>query len=243
MTSEREQTRAAHRRDIRTVQAALSSNLDIVFMGGKVMSLYAKSTGDRLRPTNDVDALVAMDFGALQAELQTLMKTQVLSVDIHDLDAPPCRYTLVDAGFTVDIVDLDGRSTGEVNPYHRRAVETAAAYDAGEGVFVRAITPPFFLLAKLVSLRDAERTSLDPFHHDAEDIVSIFVEVDDVAEQVDHAGVLAQVQAEFGETLRALHVRDPMEFLDLWLREDAPDRARIVRDFLRLCGRVGTLES
>lgn len=227
-------SRAEHLKHIRTVQIALAATLDLVFMGGKVMALYAKATGDTLRTTNDVDSLVAMEFGPLHRALSKLVTTRVISPEGRDPVAPLCRYRLVDSGIAVDIVDLDGRLTGGVNPYHRRAVEAREKYDAGEGVAVHAITPPFFPLTKLVSLRDEQRTELSVAHHDAEDIVSLFVEVDDLVAQIECAGLLVDVHREFHETLRALAVRDPADLLEFWLHPDVPDRARIVGNFLTL---------
>jgi len=89
-------------------------------------------------------------------------------------------------------------------------------------------------LTKLVSLRDERRTRLSAEHHDAEDIVSLFVEVDELIAQVEHAGVLDDVQREFQQTLAALAVHDAVDLLELWLRDDVPDRIRVARDFLRL---------
>ena len=227
-------SRERHLKDIRAAHLALAGPLQVIFIGGKVLALYAKATGDALRPTNDIDGVVPVDFGRYQFELQKLLAARVLRLPPSEdrEGAPPCRYQLVDGELNIDLLDLGGHQVGGVNPYLATAVSACAEYDAGEGVRVRAITPPYFLLTKLVSLRDPERTGTEPVQHwDAEDIVSVFVEVDDILSQVEGAGLLNDVQREFAETLRVLQVTDVVPFLDLWLRPDVPERHRIVREF------------
>jgi hypothetical protein len=110
ISSDREISRAEHLRHIRAVHSALAPALDIVFIGGKVMSLYAKLTGDTLRTTTDVDTLVVTDFGPRQRAMEKLIARRVIA---PDPTGPPCRYELVGTGVNVDLVVTLRQHCGE----------------------------------------------------------------------------------------------------------------------------------
>ncbi len=89
-----------------------------------------------------------------------------------------------------------GFNVGGVNPWFDRAAQRARAYDVGEGRTVMAMTPPYFLTTKLVAF--ADRGPDAQSSKDAEDIVTLLVEVPDLVDQVDAEGLRAEVKALWG---------------------------------------------
>jgi hypothetical protein len=212
-------------------------------MGGSVMALYATDLGDvapanpraPLRETKDVDAIVTVGTPAFLYGIQKLVSNGVLAPDER---FPPtmCRYRFRGQPIHVDFVTLDGSTTGGVNRWLAEGARNCAEYDAGEDTFVRAITPPYFLLAKLVALQDPGRTGdLGIFHHDAEDVVALLAEATGVPRLVRDAGVGGSVRDELRLTFQVHNVRDPVDLVDSHLGENARvERDRIVEDLAQL---------
>jgi hypothetical protein len=63
-------------------------------------------------------------FIRLQTKLAHLCETNVLSPDQELL----CRYHICNAGIVLDIIDLEGRSTGKEDPWVRRAAQNAQPF-------------------------------------------------------------------------------------------------------------------
>ncbi len=139
-----------------------------VFIGGCTLGLYARLDGAPLRATKDVDCISTLVPWVLQDKI------------LADMCSPG---VLSPAGFNV----------GGVNPWFDRAAKRARAYDVGEGRTVMALTPPYFLTTKLVAF--ADRGPDAQSSKDAEDIVTLLVEVPDLVDQVDAEGLRAEVAA------------------------------------------------
>ena len=169
--------RAEHLRAlIRSAKSALDSfDDDLVFAGSAVMGLYGlRAAGPQLRTTKDVDCITTVSAVQHTLRLGKLVAAGALTPDREML----CRYRSPTDDFMVDVLDGSGITTGGTNRWFAPAVEHAEWWDAGEGVRVRAITPPYFVLTKLVSLQDPKRTDGHAlYHHDLDDIVTVLMEV------------------------------------------------------------------
>jgi predicted nucleotidyltransferase len=175
----------AHRAAIRAVVDAFGDDARyFVFVGGCALGLYARPDGAPLRATKDVDCVSTRSPWVLQEKaLADLCSRGVLKPDA-DLQ---CRYRIHGTEIDVDVLSPDGFNVGGVNPWFERACLTAKPYDAGDGRTVVAVTPPHFLATKLVAFVDRGPDAQSS--KDAEDIVTLAVEVADLVEQVDAAGL------------------------------------------------------
>lgn len=179
----------AHRRAIRTVLTVFGEDAaHLVFVGGCVIGLYARPTGPALRVTKDVDCISLLSPWVRQESVLAEMCSRgVLSPDTE----LACRYHLVGTDVTVDVLSPEGFNVGGVNPWFARAATRAGRYDAGEGRAVKAVTPPYFLATKLVAF--ADRADDAQSSTDAEDIVSLAVEVPDLVTQVEAESLVGDV--------------------------------------------------
>ncbi|HKY37942.1 MAG TPA: hypothetical protein VJN18_18495, partial [Polyangiaceae bacterium] len=142
-----------------------------------------------------------------------------------------CRYRLRESALFVDIMDVEGKTIGATNPWFKRAAERASTYKLDDGRNVRAVSPPFFLATKLVALRDLERCPEIDSAKDAEDIVTLAVEMPDLVAQVSAEDIAADVAAEWQAVFDAHRIdsSDLPELVDAHLgRDDRSFRARVV---------------
>jgi predicted nucleotidyltransferase len=226
---------AEHVRAIRAVIAAFGEPAEhLVFVGGCVLGLYARTEGPRLRLTDDVDCISSLSPWGLQAKiLADLCSADVIVPD----EALPCRYRIVGAEVVVDVISPEGFNVGGVNPWFARAVARAARYAIEEGVTVRAVTPPYFLATKLVAF--ADRGPDAQSSKDAEDIVALAVEVPSLVDEV-HAEGLRDEVAVLWERVFAkyqLARADLADFVDWHLdRQDRAHRDHVIGVLAQLAG-------
>ena len=194
----------AHRAAIRAVLDAFGADArHFVFIGGCTLGLYARPDGAPLRATKDVDCISTLVPWVLQDKILADMCSRgVLSPDA-DLQ---CRYRIRGTELDVDVLSPAGFNVGGVNPWFDRAAQRARAYDVGEGRSVMALTPPYLLTTKLVAF--ADRGPDAQSSKDAEDIVTLLVEVSDLLEQVDAEGLRAEVAALWGRVLNKHSLRE-----------------------------------
>lgn len=223
----------AHRAAIRAVLDAFGEDAKrFVFVGASTLGLYARPAGAALRATKDVDCISTLAPWVLQErKLADMCSRGILKPD----PKVQCRYRILGADVEVDVLSPDGFNVGGVNPWFARAVERARRYDVGAGFSVMAVTPPYFLATKLVAfeIRGPDTQS----SKDAEDIVTLLVEVDDIVAQVDREGMRgeiaqlwARVSAKYG-----IAERDLSDLVDWHLdRDDAGHGDRVVRALLVL---------
>ncbi len=116
-----------------------------------------------------------------------------------------------------------------VNPWFAPAAAHPAKYEVGNGIFVNAVTPPYFLATKLVAFESRApdvRSSVD-----CEDIVALAVEVDDLVSLVDAADVRADIAALWKRVFEKYRfgIDDFPDVVDGHLdRRDAHCRGRVV---------------
>jgi hypothetical protein len=89
------------------------------------------------------------------------------------------------------VLSPEGKNVGGVNPWFARAAEHAQSYDVGEGRTAKAVTPPYFLATKLVAFEDRGEDAQSST--DAEDIIALAVEVEDIVARVNAAGIRGEI--------------------------------------------------
>lgn len=228
--------RGEHYRDaIRAVlQAFGSDSSDFVFLGSCVLSLYMRPQGGPFRPTIDADVVSTVrPWTVQQQRLSRLCERSILIPDEKLL----CRYHLPGQNIAVDVLSPEGMNVGGITEWFLRAISRAGSYSLGDGVFIRAVTPPFFMALKLEAWADrGEDVRSDK---DAEDVVAVGTEVRDLVAMVREAGIDAGI-AELWQ--RALHkhqltVDDLRDLVSYHLHPvDAAEEDRVVETLVR-CAR------
>ncbi len=218
---------AEHIRAIRAVVAAFGERAEhFVFVGGCVLGFYARAEGPPLRMTEDVDCISSLSPWSAQAKiLAELCEAGVIEPD----ESLSCRYRIVGAPVVVDVLSPEGFNVGGVNPWFARAAERAARYEIGDGDTVRAVTPPYFLVTKLVAFVDRGPDAQSS--KDAEDIVALAVEVPSLVDEVQAEGLRKDVAALWERVFEKYGFArsDLADFVDWHLdRGDRPDRDRAI---------------
>ncbi len=216
----------AHRAAMRAVLDVFGDDArSFVFVGGCVLGLYARATGAPLRTTKDVDCISTVTPWVIQEhKLADMCSRGILTPD-PELQ---CRYRIRGSDIDVDILSPDGLNVGGVNPWFERAVRRAQPYEVGGSRTVTAMTPPHFLATKLVAFEsrgpDAQSSK------DAEDIVGLMVEVDDLVARVDVADLWARAMRKYG-----IADVDLPDFVDWHLEpREAEHRDRVVEAVITL---------
>jgi hypothetical protein len=203
-----------------------------VFVGGCTLGLYARPTGAPLRVTKDVDCISTLSPWVLQEQKLALMCSRGLLTPDGDVQ---CRYRIRGTDIDVDILSPDGFNVGGVNRWFTKAAERAAEYDAGDGRTVLAVTPPYFVATKLVALEDRGPDAQSS--KDAEDIVSIAVEVDDLVAQIDGEGIRPEIAALWARIMERYRLAesDLPDLVDWHLdRREVGHRERVVHAIVAL---------
>jgi|HubBroStandDraft_1064217.scaffolds.fasta_scaffold198072_1 predicted nucleotidyltransferase len=197
-----------------------------VFIGGCTLGLYARRIGAPLRVTKDVDCISTLSPWVLQEnKLGEMCSRGILTPDA-DLQ---CRYRIRDSGILVDVLSPEGFNVGGVNRWFARAAQRARRYDAGDGRSVLAVSPPYFLAMKLEAFKDRGPDAQSS--KDAEDIVSLAVEIEDLIAQVDAEGLRPNIAELWASVLNehGFASRDLADFVDWHLdRRESEHRDRVI---------------
>lgn len=223
----------AHRAAVRAVLDAFGDDARaLVVVGGCALGLYARATGAPLRTTKDVDCISTVTPWVIQERKLADMCSRGLLTPDPELQ---CRYRIRGTDVDVDVLSPDGLNVGGVNPWLVRAVRRAQPYEVGGNRTVMAMTPPYFLATKLVAFEsrgpDAQSSK------DAEDIVGLMVEVDDLVARVDAEQMRADVADLWARAMRKYGLAD-VDLPDLvdWHLEprEAEHRDRVVEALITL---------
>jgi hypothetical protein len=143
-----------------------------------------------------------------------------------------CRYRICGTEIDVDVISPDGLNVGGGNKWLRLAADNYALYAVG-GQQVKAITPPYFLVTKLVALADRNEEVLSS--KDAEDIVTLAVERPILVAEVVDAGLQNDVRDLWDSVGTRFRItRDDLpEFVDWHLHPDEIQHRERVVDTLR----------
>jgi hypothetical protein len=144
---------------------------EVVFVGGQMVPFYITDRGlHRLRPTDDVDVVVARRTRHAYHEFTQRLQAVGFRVD-RSPSAPVCRYRAT-AGLVLDAMPLDGEILGFSNQWYPQVMDTAVSLDLTAGVVIRPAYPAALLASKWEAFLD--RGSKDPFgSHDLEDLLML----------------------------------------------------------------------
>jgi hypothetical protein len=219
-----------HRADICAVLDAFGDSAeDLVFLGGCVVALYARSTGAPLRTTADVDCLSRRKPWSAQEKILGELCTRRVLIPDPKLQ---CRYRIRGTGIDVDILSPDGLNVPR-NPWLERAADHARSYDVAGGRRALAVTPPYFLATKLVAFEDRGPDAQSS--KDAEDIVTLAVEVPDLVDLVDREGMRGEVVELWAKALdtHRLDLSDVDDLVDWHLHREDRNRRDAAADAIR----------
>lgn len=144
---------------------------EVAFVGGCTTGLLLTDdfSKEQVRHTDDVDLIVHvvghMGMTRLQAQLNDLGFKHVM-----DDDAPICAMRLGE--LRVDFMPDDQKTLGFTNRWYKQALQTATQYQLPDGLFIRLVTPAYFVATKLEAYRG--RGNNDPLgSRDIEDILTL----------------------------------------------------------------------
>ncbi len=141
----------------------------VVFVGGAIVSLYAKSIKFEIRPTEDIDVIVEILNYKSRIELEEKLKSIGFQHEIHS--SIICRYKI--KGITVDIMPTDDESIGFKNKWYPAGFRNAIDHKIDNLVTIKILNAPFFIATKIEAFKgrgkNDGRTSKD-----FEDIIFIF---------------------------------------------------------------------
>jgi predicted nucleotidyltransferase len=200
----------------------LESLLDrIAFVGGCATGLLLTDPAAApVRPTLDVDAIVAIDsyleFTLLEDHLRNLGFRQP-----HTEGAPICRW--INGDLVLDLMPTDPSILGFSNRWYRPALENAQRARIGE-CEILLITAPYFLATKLEAFRGRGRNDFSS--HDLEDIVTV---IDGRTELLDEVHLASMdLQKYLSDEFEALlSSRDFLEALPGHLLPEAASQQRL----------------
>lgn len=143
----------------------------LVFVGGQVAELLVSESGaTRVRPTNDVDVVVAVTTRTAYQAVTEVLREQGFREDTRT-DAPVCRWR-ADGDMTLDVMPMAGEVLGFTNAWYHTVVNTAVTYALEPGLSIRIAAAPAFLATKWAAFDD--RGGGDHFgSHDIEDIITV----------------------------------------------------------------------
>ncbi len=216
----------AHRAAIRVVLDAFGENADeFVVVGGCALGLYARSEGSPLRVTKDVDCISRVTPWVLQEKTLADLCTRGVLSPVPEVQ---CRYRINRTEILVDVLSPEGMNVGGVIRWFKRAVERPQTYPLGDGRSIKAVTPPYFVATKLVAFADRGPDILES--RDAEDIVAVAVEIENLVEQVSAEGISAEIADLWVAVFNKykFDTRDMPDFVDSHLhRDDQKHRTRV----------------
>jgi hypothetical protein len=200
-----------------------------VFVGGCVLGLYARAQGAPLRVTKDVDCISTRTPWVLQEQTLAEMCARGVLTPVPEVQ---CKYLIKGTDIEVDVLSPQGFNVGGVNPWFERASAKARLFPSGDDRSVNAVTPPYFLATKLVAFEDRGPDALES--KDLEDIIALTVEVNDLVQQVDAAGIRADVAELWVRAFKkyGLKPREIPDFVDAHLHRDDEDQRDHVIDMI-----------
>jgi predicted nucleotidyltransferase len=154
-------------------KALCDLSAEVVFIGGAIAPLLqTEQVIPRVRPTKDVDAVIAStsysEYGGLREKLIRLNFKEAGSDNAH-----VHKWTAPD-GTPFDLVPAGSHLGGTGSEWDRIALETSVDAILEPGVKIRHASAPGFLALKWAAFSD--RGKDDPFaSHDLEDILALTV--------------------------------------------------------------------
>ena len=143
---------------------------ELVFVGGCTTELFITDLGsDYIRPTIDVDAIVQAVTYVEYTAFEDRLRAAKFSHDTST-GAPICRWKKGET--LLDVMPVEGAVLGFNSKWYAEAVESAEVHKITEKLFVKAVSPPYFLATKLEAFFD--RGNGDYLgSRDLEDIITV----------------------------------------------------------------------
>jgi len=154
----------------------------VVFVGGQVAELLITDpAAARIRPTDDVDVLVAVTTRSAYDRLGARLRAVGFQED-RTPGAPLCRWRAPD-GVVLDVMPIDEAVLGFTNRWYPLGVATAVPFDLGAGVTIRIVSAPVFLATKWVAF-DQRGAGDHLGSRDVEDILAVVAGRPELAAEV-----------------------------------------------------------
>jgi len=162
-----------HKEMVAIVAVALGEAMlqEVAFVGGCTTGLLLTDdfSKEQVRHTDDVDLIVhVVGHGGIE-RLHARLSNLGFSHVVED-DAPICAMRLGE--LRVDFMPDDEAVLGFTNRWYEQALKTAIQYQVTDGLFIRLVTPAYFVATKLEAYRG--RGNNDPLgSRDIEDILTL----------------------------------------------------------------------
>jgi hypothetical protein len=192
---------------------------EVVFIGGAIAPLLqTEPVLDRVRPTQDVDAVIATTRYSTIDSLQDRLRASGFRHD-HLHTGHVHRYVLAtvdEPSIFFDLVPAGAHLGASGNPWDSLAIETAVEATLEAGVVIRHAAAPAFLALKWSAHED--RGGNDPFaSHDLEDILGVIACRPTIVREIENGPV--QIREYLARCASALVAH--------------PDLAEIIQDAVR----------
>lgn len=171
---------------------------ELVFVGGQLAEwLVTDPAAVRVRPTDDVDVIVAVTSRTAYHRIQEQLRMLGFGPDSRP-GAPVCRMRTRD-DLVLDVMPLDERVLGFTNRWYPFVVDSATLLGLEQDLVIRAVTAPAFLATKWEAF--AGRGGGDILSsHDVEDIITVIAGRPTIVDEV--RGVPAIVRTFLAERTR-----------------------------------------
>lgn len=136
-----------------------------------------------VRATHDVDAVVAIASWPDYHRLGEALRARGFSQSVAEAE-PPYRWTY--AGLKLDVMPTEESVLGFSNRWYTRAVENATTVKLRDDLFIRLVTPPYFVATKLEAFESRGKSDYLE-SHDLEDVLSVVDGRPELADELAHA--------------------------------------------------------
>lgn len=193
---------------------------DVVFVGGQVVELLLTDpAATRVRPTIDVDVVVAAGTLSKYHEIEARLRTPDFDNDQSE-GAPICRWKS-SSGDVLDLMPVQDTILGFSNEWYSAAVEGAEKYQLAEDLAILIPRPAAFLATKLAAFRSRGSDDL-LLSHDLEDIITLIAGRLEVVEELRHEP--EELRLWVAKEIRALLAEEDFLYA---VQGALPDAARI----------------
>ena len=157
---------------------------EMVFVGGSVAELYVdNSAASDIRPTLDVDCVIALSSKRAHAELEENLRARKFQNDTSQ-GAPICRWVYQD--IKVDVMPTDPNVLGFTNIWYEDGVNTKITKTLPDGQDIFVFPPEYYIAAKFEAHKGRGGNDLRQ-SHDFEDIIYIFDNCPDMLDNIRNA--------------------------------------------------------
>ena len=156
---------------IATARALGPLREEMVFLGGQVAELLITDPASvRIRPTDDVDAIVAVATRTAYFRLGERLRDLGFREDASE-DAPLCRWRY-GGNLLLDVMPLSEEIPGFTNRWYQHAFQSALLLELEPDRPIRVVTAPAFVATKWTAFDSRGKGDLLS-SHDVEDIVTV----------------------------------------------------------------------